>query len=473
MRRFFASCFTTGIFLPSVVYGAVTINEVAWMGDTVSANHEWIELYNSGSAAVSLAGAVLTDGMNLTIELMGDIAPGEYAVLERSNDDSAPGTAFLVYSGALVNTGATLTLRAEGGEILDQVAGGEGWQNIGGDNATKETAQYTSAGWVTDTPTPGAANRTGRPVSATTPTKSTEKSVSSGGGQVVQGESGKTVLLRDGGTELVLAISSQTTAYVGQPVAFAVSASGVGTTIKNSLRYQWNFGDSYTASGTAVRHTYRYPGTYVVTVEGAYAKHKKVVRQEVMVLPMSVSVGRSEAGDVLLNNDSPYDIDLSGYHVVGTKTVTLPPYTILLPRATLTLAAERVGASWYQLVEVHDRNRSVIASTDKVGHGSELVSTSVSENYETPLSPRAESLLQHTASVAAAAGASAPSPAGEVVALAPGESDSIEPDPAPPLLPEKADAGNRFYGLLFLLLCIACAIILLAPKSQSSVVSLK
>ena len=100
--------------------------------------------------------------MNLSINLTGVISPGAFAVLERTSDDSAPGSAFLIYTGALVNTGATLTLRDASGVIVDQVAGGENWQDIGGDNVTKETAQYTTAGWVTDVPTPGSANRSGR-----------------------------------------------------------------------------------------------------------------------------------------------------------------------------------------------------------------------------------------------------------------------------------------------------------------------
>ena len=84
------------------------------MGSGTSANHEWIELYNSGEA-VDVAGWVLSDGMNLSINLTGIISAGDYAVLERTSDDSAPGIAFLIYTGALVNTGATLTLQDSSG----------------------------------------------------------------------------------------------------------------------------------------------------------------------------------------------------------------------------------------------------------------------------------------------------------------------------------------------------------------------
>ncbi len=143
--------------LPASLEAAVVISEVAWMGGTASANHEWIELYNDGGV-IDVSGWTLTDGMNLTIPLAGTIPAQSYAVLERTSDDSAPGTAFLLYTGALVNTGATLQLKRADGDLEDQVAGGDNWQSIGGDNFTKETAQYTTAGWVTGTPTPGSSN---------------------------------------------------------------------------------------------------------------------------------------------------------------------------------------------------------------------------------------------------------------------------------------------------------------------------
>ena len=148
--------------LPLSAHASVIINEIAWMGGAESANHEWIELYNSGGETIALDGWTLEDGMNLNIALTGSIPGSTYAVLERSSEESTPATAFLIYAGALVNTGATLTLKNESGQIMDQVAGGENWQEIGGDNTNKDTAQYTNQGWVTDIPTPKAQNRGGR-----------------------------------------------------------------------------------------------------------------------------------------------------------------------------------------------------------------------------------------------------------------------------------------------------------------------
>jgi hypothetical protein len=126
------------LLLPLSTQASVIINEIAWMGDTESANHEWIELYNSGEEVV-VDGWILSDGANLGINLLGTIPASSHVVLERSSEESSPASAFLIYTGALVNTGATLILKNANGEIMDQVAGGENWQEVGGDNTNKDT----------------------------------------------------------------------------------------------------------------------------------------------------------------------------------------------------------------------------------------------------------------------------------------------------------------------------------------------
>ena len=148
------ACF---ISCPAFSLAAVSLTEVAWMGDATSANNEWIELYNSGSASVDITGWTLGDGVNFSVALTGSIPAEEYVLLERNRSSAVylVASPFLIYTGALVNTGATLTLRRADSTIEDQVAGGADWGTVGGDNATKETAQYISRGWVTAVATPG------------------------------------------------------------------------------------------------------------------------------------------------------------------------------------------------------------------------------------------------------------------------------------------------------------------------------
>ncbi len=349
------------LFLPNLASAAVSISEVAWMGSASSANHEWIELQNEGTA-VDVTGWKLSDGMNLEIELEGTIPADKYVVLERTSDESVSGTAFLVYAGALVNTGATLRLERVDGTLVDQVSGGEDWQNIGGDNATKETAQYTSGGWVTAAATPGrgiTATEVDVAAASTQPESTTKSST---GIKATRSDSGETVRLVVPDVTLELAVAAQEVGYVNQPISFSVTPSGIGKDLLNSLVYEWNFGDGEVSSSKEPIHVFKYPGTYVVTVYAGFKRQEQVARHEITILPAEVSLTTNQAGDVQLNNDSPYEIDLSDYRVRGDKIFTFPPRTILLPNQTITIPRYKLGKTGSRLVGVYDTEAVLIAS---------------------------------------------------------------------------------------------------------------
>jgi len=351
------------LLLPSGANAAVSISEVAWMGSSDSANHEWIELHNDGETT-DVSGWVLRDGMNLEIELSGTIPENTYAVLERTSEASAPGTAFLVYTGALVNTGATLRLEDGDGSLVDQVPGGENWENIGGDNTTKETAQYTESGWKTAPATPGS----GLVWSDDAPEEPAELP------EVNESESTKNVVAKkqSGSSESVrlivpdvtlkLSVDAQTIGYVHQPISFTVEPSGIGDSLIGSLVYQWNFGDGLVSTEKDTQHVFDYPGTYVVTIHAAYKRQEQVARHEITILPVKISLTTNRAGDVQVNNDSPYEIDVSGYRLRGERAFTFPPYSILLPNQTITIPKSRLGKTEERMVALYDTETALVSS---------------------------------------------------------------------------------------------------------------
>lgn len=397
MRSIITFSFLLLLMMPHSLKAAVVINEIAWMGGTTSANHEWIELYNNSDSDTSVEGWSLRDGMNLNISLAGSIDALDYAVLERTSDESAPGIAFLIYTGALVNTGATLTLYNSSGEIIDQVAGGENWLEVGGDNITKETAQYTNTGWVTDIATPGRVNNTGQeeeeeeeeegevdPVPTSAP-------IGNSGAPKPKTGSNKndTIRLVALDTELKLKPDFQALAYVNQPVKFSVTGSGVGLNIINSLNYIWNFGDTNTSNGKKATHAYAYPGTYVVTLRANFARHNQVVRQEITVLPVSLSITKNEAGDVQIHNDAPYDVELSGFTAKGVNEFIFPPDTIIIPRGTITIKASKLGIiNQSQSVALFDQEKTLVATThgftDLVKNPRDTQSVAKVSSYQLP-----------------------------------------------------------------------------------------
>lgn len=328
------------------------------MGSADSANHEWIELYSP--ERIDVTGWTITDGNNLQIDLDGTISAGQYAVLERTSDASVTGTAWHIYTGSLVNTGATLTLLDASGAVVDRVVGGEDWEQVGGDNTTKATAQLTSSGWITAAATPGQANsQTAQTVETTDETKPTSEAVNlepnppSITSQKSSNKESIPLTLPD--ITLQLAVDALQTTYINQPVSFTVTPSGVGDTIASSLQYSWNFGDADTAVGKEVQHAYTHPGNYVVVVEAKYKRQIQRTRHIIVVLPIALTLTELEGGDFAIQNNSQTEIDLAGYRLVGNKTFTIPDYTILLPRSQIVIKRSKfLTATTSQMVALYD-----------------------------------------------------------------------------------------------------------------------
>ena len=356
--------------LPFSAHAAIIINEIAWMGTHTSASDEWIELFNSGTAPVSLDGWVLSDGVSLEIPLSGTLAGGVYGVLERTDDTSAPGTAFSIYTGGLSNEGRTLTLRRANGSIEDQVAGGAGWSTVGGDNTTKETAQYTSGGWVTGAATPGSKNQGVSTNDQDEPEDEEEENNENTSGDVAENTS-ETTEKRGGGErvslvipddELSLTMEAPDVAYVGQPVNFSVTGTGLGKHLLQSLVHTWNFGDFHQASGETVTHTFMHPGEYVVVVESTYARHTAAVRTALTVLPFDISIVRTAEGDVRVQNDAVYEIEVSGLTVTGDTSVTFPEHSFLRPHATVVIDKKKIERGVEKMVGIYDAQRTLLAA---------------------------------------------------------------------------------------------------------------
>ncbi len=149
----------------AVSYLEVVINEVAWMGDFRSANHEWIELYNPQPYDVDLTDWYLTaDDGSPAILLAGTLASSSYYLLERTSDEAVVSTtADLIYTGSLSNTSEILSLYCADHLLVDRINSSTNW--LAGDNDLKLSMQRVSStlpaltdNWLTATPTPSSMN---------------------------------------------------------------------------------------------------------------------------------------------------------------------------------------------------------------------------------------------------------------------------------------------------------------------------
>ncbi len=160
------TAFLISLFLLSPLFASadIAISEVAWMGSDnggtarQNANDEWIELFNNGAEPVDLTGwSLIAEDGKPSIDLSGTVLPSGFFLLERSDDNSAPGVpADMFYSSALENGGEVLVLKDGKGVEIQRIDALDGWP--AGDNESKETMQWNGTSWITATPTPKALN---------------------------------------------------------------------------------------------------------------------------------------------------------------------------------------------------------------------------------------------------------------------------------------------------------------------------
>ncbi len=351
----------------------VRISEIAWMGSADGSTQEWIELENTESASVSLDGWMI-QALDDTphIMLSGQISGFGRYLIERTDDDSVPHVAadlVASFGSGLENGGETLMILDASGTERDRVVGEDAWSGVGGDNTSKMTPQRIDMTWVTATPTPRAApvppsdqssdSSEEQVLGASTPSPTPPPSsrVSTG---VVSIYPRATITVRAGLDQ---------SAFVGLPVLFLGSSTGLYDETLPNATYRWNFGDGATSEGMQVSHTYGYAGEYVVTLEVFHAGHvaqdRVLVRVEEPTLSVQV-IGEGTQQAIRIASKVTREMDMSGFVLRDTyspRYFTLPRHTVLLPGRTLTIPTSVSGLSNVSSVILTHQDQVVLAAS--------------------------------------------------------------------------------------------------------------
>ena len=129
----------------------VVMNEIAWMGDAESAQHEWIELKNISSAVIPVGGWQIFDkSRSIKIVLENAVlSAGNFFIAARQKSGSEwMTTANASFSGTLNNSDEELVLFDAECRVIDRVVANSGWP--AGDNKTKATMERdVYASWHT------------------------------------------------------------------------------------------------------------------------------------------------------------------------------------------------------------------------------------------------------------------------------------------------------------------------------------
>lgn len=130
----------------AAVPGSVVINEVAWAGSVNSSSDEWLELYNSSGAVLSLSGWKLKNNgaVVFTFPATASIVANGYFLIEDTENSVSNVTADAIFNMSLVNTGASLQILDAADAVMDTVNASAGsW--YAGSNTSHATMERKDA----------------------------------------------------------------------------------------------------------------------------------------------------------------------------------------------------------------------------------------------------------------------------------------------------------------------------------------
>lgn len=327
------------LLLPLQAVAELRITELAWMGTSVSANNEWLEIYNDGAEPLSLSGYSLEWGSASspkTVSLSGSMPAGGYFLLERTDDDSVSGIpADLIYTGALSNSGEVINIKKEGATIFTLDASG-GWP--AGDNSTKETMQWNGGAWVTATATPkapytGSASST---TSSATSTATTTPETNTPSQNISSHSSPIALSVAPARSVISISLGRDRLGLVDIPLLFSIfSFDSAGSPFRGNISVRWSFGDGSTADGTDVHHSYSAPGEYVVLATARYLGEEAVARINVTIVTPNLTLFSNGYGVGVINNGKE-EMNIGGFILGDEKDhFVLPEDTIIKSKASV------------------------------------------------------------------------------------------------------------------------------------------
>lgn len=227
------------------------------------------------------------------------------------------------------------------------------WETSHNTSTPLSTDEQDEASDTADIADDGAGGQGGTSIAQTSNTKKTPESESS--------TLARPRAFQDDPLKLVLSHPKRVSA--SQPVLFVATPRGLEDAELRTLRYLWSFGDSSTSTSRTPTHVYWHPGNYIVIGIALRAGHEIAIRTEVMVLPLRITLGRNVRGDLLIQNDASYEIEISRLMISdGTRRFTVPDYTYLLSRALIALPLTLTGFTrHWSIAFAYDRERTLLA----------------------------------------------------------------------------------------------------------------
>lgn len=318
---------------------ALQVTEVMYDPAGVDSGREWVEVLNDGPETVDLTSwKLFENGVAHAISVASggfSLPPGERVIVADKADifsSEYPNVAHVLDSAfSLSNSGETISLLSPEGLEVSPAA----WDSSSGATDGKSWQLAGDGAWVAATPTPGSENadrEESPPVSA--PIVSVSAHAATPGLSSVKPPS-----------RFAIDVGRDRLVPAGAELRVDPLLSGA-----ERASFSWSWGDGSFSRGRRGEHTYHYPGSYVLVLNGrAGGGGVAVSRTTVWVVDPKVAV-RFEPGGrgfVEISNVGATELNLGGFflEMSGCADFAFPADTILLPGTATRIPNDVSGFS--------------------------------------------------------------------------------------------------------------------------------
>jgi len=343
---------------------ALVFSEV--MYDPPGTQSAWIEVYNNGTQSVDLTKYFLyTDGgastrHSITQKATGTtlLPGGAYAIIADDQigfNTTYPNLLSVDSSFSIPTTRASVfiltTDTARPPVLIDDQMTLD--PSLGAKNDGNSLQKNSSGMWVSATPTPGAINAENSVVaitasSTTNTTTSTSQTIdSSSYGLPVNNTNSASPSTQSVTPQVQLFVPKNATA--GISIEIIPQLAGIDNPSHTNKSFHISLGDGTEYDyfyPIPFRHTYKYPGTYVVTFEYRHNPYDEndfdvlSARKIIEITSPSVVIHAVNAdGSIELANTDTKEIDISNWML---QSVTDPNKYFVIPKSTILLAGKKI-----------------------------------------------------------------------------------------------------------------------------------
>lgn len=355
---------TTNISLASTQ--DIIINEI---GASELSGYEWVEIYNRGQNTMDLTGWKIVEDFNdakpngtshaLNFNGNTTIAPDQYAIV--AQDQNKFKEKYPSFAGILIDSSWS-SLNESGEKIGLKDADGnfsEIFQYLEAKNFSIERNNpdlndYTSANWQEhpSSNTIGEKNyssliqssandpQSATDVSATTQSNQIQNQ-SVQNGTISSSSASQSPLTADAGPDMIATIDQEITLDASQSYG--------------AQDYEWNFGDGSISKEKVAKHSYAFPGKYIITLTTSNGSSSAQNQITATIHPLGVYINEffpsPEGSDaenewIEIFNANNFPVDLSRWILTGSsKKFAIPQNTFISPQSYLVLSRKTTKIS--------------------------------------------------------------------------------------------------------------------------------